>query len=583
MKFIRGFFISGLTQSLSAFNKLIKKYVLHNIPLKKIIMKKRCLLLTGLIFSSVIHFAQSTLSQKYPVTKIDFSPNTMRAHKQKTSSVSKVSTFNSGWFDYGAMTQGGDRTYSAAYLFPDSTASAYIMGTSYPIWAHHITEVVDFKSPVFGSAWTVTTSISDPLKIDSLGIAYLYSRSLTNITDTLIVTLFEDVVNGTSLFEEKYFLNTMGIPGNMDTIFYKQLGYDQSKNVIAASSNTSTIPFGQKVFKILLTQADTAVHGKEKMFVLPVPFISNGNKLIGVDFQFKPGYAYSLGQSINVTANAFQFISMEENGSNMNQGTYMYYWDYLSCHTPGNAYCDRGSSSHIITKDIRYNNAGTWNGHARPAITFNMQWPFEHHAIEFHLSDDMTNVCHASSQFSIFADPLNPGTYNSYNLSTGIGALSYLWDFGDGITSTQQYPSHQYAVPGQYPICLTVTATNNTLTCSNTYCDSSSVHRIASGFIMSQFNVIPQQITTNVKQNNDTFAFNVYPNPMNDELVIEIKNKESGLVYYELRDALGKMALSGIIEQNAYTLKTEELPKGFYTLNFISKQKAILKSTKLVK
>ena len=38
------------------------------------------------------------------------------------------------------------------------------------------------------------------------------------------------------------------------------------------------------------------------------------------------------------------------------------------------------------------------------------------------------------------------------------GATSWLWDFGDGNTSTLQSPSHTYAAPGTYTVCLTATS-----------------------------------------------------------------------------------------------------------------------------
>ena len=41
-----------------------------------------------------------------------------------------------------------------------------------------------------------------------------------------------------------------------------------------------------------------------------------------------------------------------------------------------------------------------------------------------------------------------------FNNSTG--ASSYLWDFGDAITSTQSGPTHTYTVPGVYTVTLTV-------------------------------------------------------------------------------------------------------------------------------
>lgn len=42
------------------------------------------------------------------------------------------------------------------------------------------------------------------------------------------------------------------------------------------------------------------------------------------------------------------------------------------------------------------------------------------------------------------------GTY------TTSGASGYLWDFGDGNTSTQVNPNHTFPVPGNYTVCLTV-------------------------------------------------------------------------------------------------------------------------------
>lgn len=54
----------------------------------------------------------------------------------------------------------------------------------------------------------------------------------------------------------------------------------------------------------------------------------------------------------------------------------------------------------------------------------------------------------------------NAGSNNTvYFTNTSTNATSYLWDFGDGQTSTQASPSHVYAASGTFTICLT--ATNN--------------------------------------------------------------------------------------------------------------------------
>jgi PKD repeat protein len=44
---------------------------------------------------------------------------------------------------------------------------------------------------------------------------------------------------------------------------------------------------------------------------------------------------------------------------------------------------------------------------------------------------------------------------NFADLSSGT-PTSWLWDFGDGGTSTAQYPYHTYTVVGTYPVALTV-------------------------------------------------------------------------------------------------------------------------------
>ena len=54
--------------------------------------------------------------------------------------------------------------------------------------------------------------------------------------------------------------------------------------------------------------------------------------------------------------------------------------------------------------------------------------------------------------------PLSPVIGESVTFtSTSTGATSWAWDFGDGVTSTEQIPTHPYAAASLYTVTLTVT------------------------------------------------------------------------------------------------------------------------------
>lgn len=76
-------------------------------------------------------------------------------------------------------------------------------------------------------------------------------------------------------------------------------------------------------------------------------------------------------------------------------------------------------------------------------------------------------VCDA--QFQYFSLN-NPDSVHFFPLSTA--ANTYTWDFGDGNSSTQSVPWHEYATGGAYYVCLTVTDSTGGGTCSNTWCDT---------------------------------------------------------------------------------------------------------------
>ncbi len=57
-----------------------------------------------------------------------------------------------------------------------------------------------------------------------------------------------------------------------------------------------------------------------------------------------------------------------------------------------------------------------------------------------------------------------PVTISFTNTSSGSGTLSYLWDFGDGFTSTLQNPTHTYTTQGSFSVSLRVTSSTGCIT-----------------------------------------------------------------------------------------------------------------------
>ncbi|MCH7665780.1 MAG: choice-of-anchor D domain-containing protein [Acidobacteria bacterium] len=81
-------------------------------------------------------------------------------------------------------------------------------------------------------------------------------------------------------------------------------------------------------------------------------------------------------------------------------------------------------------------------------------------------SDSVTLALQTDVPIAGFDFTVTGLTVNFSNTSTGAAPLTYLWDFGDGGTSTSQNPGNTYAVEGTYMVSLTTTniGGSNTLT-----------------------------------------------------------------------------------------------------------------------
>jgi len=130
------------------------------------------------------------------------------------------------------------------------------------------------------------------------------------------------------------------------------------------------------------------------------------------------------------------------------------------------------------------------------------------------------------------------------------GALSWLWDFGDGNTSTLQNPTHIYASSGNYDVKL--------------YIEND----------IKSWNEITKSLTFNALSINELndLTFNVYPNPTNGVLNITSKHPIDSIKIYSV---LGREVLTTTTEVDKIDISN--LTNGMYIIKVSSNNTTAVK------
>ncbi len=160
--------------------------------------------------------------------------------------------------------------------------------------------------------------------------------------------------------------------------------------------------------------------------------------------------------------------------------------------------------------------------------------------------------CSAISE-TVQVDFLSAGfTYTSNNLSysftnTSQEADTYLWDFGDALSSTQVNPTHTYSIPGLYTV--TLTATND--------CGSKTYTQIIS-------------ITSPTKDPAWLTSFQLAPNPGNGQFTVDMSGLAQETLVFALFSPTGQSLYSEQVDfQNGRLEKAfdfRNLPAAVYLL-----------------
>jgi hypothetical protein len=186
--------------------------------------------------------------------------------------------------------------------------------------------------------------------------------------------------------------------------------------------------------------------------------------------------------------------------------------------------------------------------------------------------------CQAS--FYIWQDSLNTNTtvWLGINNSTGTPPFAYVWDFGDGTSSTQAYPVHVYNTPGNYVICLQMTDANG---CTSSMCDSSALFRLSQLAQIGSLAIYPPGTAVGVKSEEGNVSYSVLPNPAeeNSNLVFNANKAEQMEIesLNLLGESLFKFNVQSNIGTNKIELPTSTLSSGYFLLKLTNgKQKPIV-------
>lgn len=171
------------------------------------------------------------------------------------------------------------------------------------------------------------------------------------------------------------------------------------------------------------------------------------------------------------------------------------------------------------------------------------------------------------AQFQLALDTSKPSTLYLVNNSSSDLTHEFYWDFGDGNSSFQKNPTHQYAENKAYPICLTVSDTS--MNCTSLYCDTVGLDSNgnvlkSAGFTLK---VIDGSAIGIVEKKNPLNQLKLFPNPAHRAIKVKWPLKINQLIY-SIYNTKGQQIKVESILHNEEEINLEKLNPGIYWIHF---------------
>jgi hypothetical protein len=187
------------------------------------------------------------------------------------------------------------------------------------------------------------------------------------------------------------------------------------------------------------------------------------------------------------------------------------------------------------------------DGQPIPGATSGFYFPQESGTYSLQVTDAV-GCSGASDTFSVILPAADfdvsaaNGAYTFTNNS--VGATAFLWNFGDGTTSTQENPTHTYAVSGNYQVSLIASSP----------CGADTTTLLFTGADQAAW----------------LEHLRIFPNPNAGHFTVELEGEPQESLVFTLFDAAGKEIenrtvdfYTGYLQQTFYL---DEHPPGLYTL-----------------